>query len=128
MHSTHSSVSGSTLLDDQDEDVRIAVGVLGSMRSQSVQGQSGSLLNSALHIYESGKARSPSLVRYGAEMLESGLSTGVSRLGLDRYRPKLASPDEDDRRRKYTGEEMEKWIQGIHSYSYNRTLIYMHIQ
>ncbi|KAF5393190.1 hypothetical protein D9757_001203 [Collybiopsis confluens] len=147
-HSTQSSTSlasGSTLLDDQDEDVRIAVKALGDMRNgglnkrceqfsvenssklisfvdQSVTvtsptpalsissssipatslpspTQSNSfdlqpesdfvsrmahipLVNGALRMYEQGKASSR-VVKYGAEIMESGVKT-ISRPVIDR--------------------------------------------
>ncbi|KIK67649.1 hypothetical protein GYMLUDRAFT_237871 [Collybiopsis luxurians FD-317 M1] len=131
-HSARSSMSlasGSTLLDDQDEDVRIAVKALGDMRNGNFGGPSKPsnttsptpalsissssipatsvpsptlsnsyevqpesdfvarvahipLVNGALRMYEQGKASSR-VVKYGAEIMESGVKT-ISRPVIER--------------------------------------------
>ncbi|KAF9072349.1 hypothetical protein BDP27DRAFT_428035 [Rhodocollybia butyracea] len=134
-HSAHSSMSltsGSSLLDDQDEDVRIAVKALGDMRNGNIGSGKGKgrnriststtpalsvststtpatsirsptlsipreaqveqdfvsrvahipLVNGALKMYEQGKASSR-VVKYGAEIMESGVKT-ISRPVIDR--------------------------------------------
>ncbi|KAH7880121.1 uncharacterized protein C8R40DRAFT_1166315 [Lentinula edodes] len=136
-HSTHSSMSlasSSTLLEDQDEDVRIAVRALGDMKSGNFGGSLSKtvatpasylsstspisttsipsptlsslsissisnhdaqlepdfvsrmahipIVNGALRIYEQGKASSR-VVKYGAEIMESGVKT-ISKPVIDR--------------------------------------------
>ncbi|KAG7443384.1 Opi1-domain-containing protein [Guyanagaster necrorhizus] len=139
---TSSSLSSSSLLDDQDESVRIAVKALGDMRNghpSARETQSANtpalsvastsqpttslpspsvssidakmygggtalepefvkrmshlpLVNSALRVYEQGKASSR-VVKYGAEMMESGVKT-ISKPVIDRLPVNVEQLDE----------------------------------
>ncbi|PBK66781.1 Opi1-domain-containing protein [Armillaria solidipes] len=139
---TSDSLSSSSLLDDQDESVRIAVKALGDMRNghpspretqsaatpalsvastsqpptslpsptissidAEMYGGGGALepefvkrmshlplVNSALRVYEQGKASSR-VVKYGAEMMESGVKT-ISKPVIDRLPVNVEQLDE----------------------------------
>ncbi|KAG6895467.1 hypothetical protein C0992_001114 [Termitomyces sp. T32_za158] len=85
-------------MQDQDESVRIAVKALGDMRNNAQRADRTSILevnspfvsrmshiplvNSALRVYEQGKASSR-VVKYGAEMVESSVKS-ISRPVIDR--------------------------------------------
>ncbi|KAG6907647.1 hypothetical protein DXG01_008097 [Tephrocybe rancida] len=97
-----------TDLQDQDESVRIAVRALGDMRNNAQRADPPSspdsnspfvsrmshipLVNSALRVYEQGKASSR-VVKYGAEMMESSVKT-ISRPVIDRLPVNVNQLDE----------------------------------